>query len=131
MSETTRTDARHFFRHYRVFDGFAAESPLPYGGVTIFCQFDEDNLTAYYGVAVCSPLDNYCKRIGRLIAQGRADARGGAYIRAMDQEDLETKLLHIAIYRCGEIFRPKRVAGPHHLRRVSCKQRDRQRAQNG
>lgn len=44
------------------------------GGTTIIyrvLQNDANGFKAELGCAVCSPSDNYCKRIGRLRAQGR------------------------------------------------------------
>jgi hypothetical protein len=43
----------------------------PHGGWTLAQVFKGDELVAE-AVAVCSPRDNYCKRIGRDIATGRA-----------------------------------------------------------
>lgn len=41
------------------------------GGATIAYEFNPDTRQAQYAVAKCSTRDNYCKKIGRDIAQGR------------------------------------------------------------
>lgn len=45
--------------------------PLAKGGLTAVAIERPDGRT-FYGYAVCSPRDNYCKAIGRQIALGRA-----------------------------------------------------------
>jgi len=62
------------FIHFRVVytDDEGNEQISPRGGVTV-CYFLEDS--AYFGVAVCSMLDNYCKRRGAHISLGRAEGK--------------------------------------------------------
>ncbi len=48
--------------------------PSPRGGMTICFQVASDNALVYAGVALCSPRDNFSYRVGRRIAQGRAEA---------------------------------------------------------
>ena len=42
------------------------------GGIT-YCQLVEDGEVVAQGVAYCSPKDNFCYRVGRDIARGRAE----------------------------------------------------------
>lgn len=85
---------RTVFRHYRDRDGllvhyrrgkdddgepFCAWEPSPRGGMTICFQLANDGTLVYAGVALCSPRDNFSYRVGRRIAQGRAEA--GAAMR--------------------------------------------------
>jgi hypothetical protein len=85
-----------FYRHYRVFRRTAM---LPFGGVTTYVELTKTphgQLVATGGMAVCSLADNYCKRLGRLIAQGRAEhgVREGCrfYVQADSFEQLERRL---------------------------------------
>ena len=41
----------------------------PYGGMTVAIRENGDTMDA--GIAYCSGMDNYCRRIGTLIATGR------------------------------------------------------------
>ena len=46
-------------------------SVLEKGGITVAYDFDPYTRIARFAVAHCSKRDNYCKRIGRDVAQGR------------------------------------------------------------
>lgn len=50
----------------------ASDRILAKGGRTFASLLDEDGKEIEYGVAVCSKKDNYSKKIGRMIATGRA-----------------------------------------------------------
>lgn len=60
------------YRHYRLYvDG----KMLPFGGATL-ATVDNGDGTITYGFAICSPLDNYRKSVGRELALARAQANG-------------------------------------------------------
>jgi hypothetical protein len=48
---------------------------LGYGWVTLCAYLDPDSRTVDVGVALCSPLDRFSKKIGRAIASGRRKKR--------------------------------------------------------
>ena len=50
---------------------FEDETPAVRGGMTI-CTIEEDGRVLGQGVSICSFLDNFCYRLGREIAHGRA-----------------------------------------------------------
>jgi hypothetical protein len=45
---------------------------VPRGGYTVAQIFSDEGNLIGYGAAVCSPQDNFCKRVGRKIAEQRA-----------------------------------------------------------
>ncbi len=49
-------------------------SPFPKGGKTV-CEIVLDDGRTFMGVAHCSMADNFCYRLGRKIAYGRAKAK--------------------------------------------------------
>ena len=55
---------------------------LPRGGVTV--AIDEKN--GRWAAAWCTPEDNYCKRLGRMIALGRLRAQNG-YCHEIEPDD--------------------------------------------
>lgn len=76
------------FIHFRVMeDGEygGSNTPSARGGVTI-CYNPE---LRRIGIAVCSPEDNYCKKIGREISEGRMCNKHPEY--SIDASDLEFK----------------------------------------
>jgi hypothetical protein len=56
------------YHHYRLFLNGSLQA---FGGVTIATRFNQDTERYEYGVAICSPLDNYCKETGRNYAYAR------------------------------------------------------------
>jgi hypothetical protein len=56
---------REVFMHRRLGDGW----------VTLCAYLDPDAMTTDVGVALCSPVDRFSRRIGRLIASGRRKKR--------------------------------------------------------
>ena len=64
-----KTDKPQFY-HFRLVDQEYLDQPASKGGVTI-C-FVPNSVGGYAaGVAICSNFENYNKKIGRLIAEGR------------------------------------------------------------
>jgi len=60
------------FIHFRNVDDTETGTTATKGGVTVAFSEGEGHLT--YAVAHCSPRDNYCRKTGRAIAEGRLKA---------------------------------------------------------
>ena len=68
--------------------------PSEMGGLTVAFTpaLDGEKDTLWVGLSKCSDQDNFCKRIGRLISQGRLqcgprnDGRGAHIIKTSEQE---------------------------------------------
>lgn len=65
------TDAVHAYRVYHYTRGESKWEPTHYGGLTICYIYSGDHLVAL-GEAQCSTKDQFCYKIGRAIAKGRA-----------------------------------------------------------
>ena len=64
--------SKPLYFHFRLLNPvLPGHQPNSKGGVTV-CFVPESNGSLSAGVAVCSPEDTYCKRVGRLISHGRA-----------------------------------------------------------
>ena len=59
---------------------------------TITLAFNTNDDGIYYGAAFCSPCDNFSRKIGRAIAQGRLNSDKGAFsfIKVSDANELNT-----------------------------------------
>lgn len=56
----------------RYFRGISEWEPAECGGYTLCGVFDADGQPLAAGLAECSPRDNFCYRLGRVIAAGKA-----------------------------------------------------------
>ena len=64
------------FAYHRSGEDKSNWQPHGRGGIT-YCQLVEDGEVVAQGVAYCSPKDNFCYRVGRDIARGRAEKQLG------------------------------------------------------
>lgn len=71
-----------FFKHIRVLD--ASNKVAPNGGITLAAKFDEENKKWLFAAAYCNPKDLFCKRIGRVKAEGRLKSE--AWHLELDQQ---------------------------------------------
>jgi hypothetical protein len=50
------------------------DKDTPRGGVTVAFEINQDGMVDAFALAKCGPSDNFCRRTGRIKAQGRLNS---------------------------------------------------------
>ena len=75
--------------HIRNFSSIFTDESGQNGVVTVVSQFDEPTKTIFYGLAICSPGENFCKRTGIDIASSRMYRKKDTVKRVKSRSDSE------------------------------------------
>lgn len=59
----------------------------PHGGTTYAYELDNDNNVIGYAIAKCHEKDNFCKRVGRIKAEGRMKSKKYFHACKMSKEN--------------------------------------------
>ena len=104
MKITNETFYAHDRDYQPTHSGFFRDVVCGKGGRTLAFRVkeDTDNILFAVGYAQCSPKDNFCKRIGRAIAEGRLEK--APVLVEMSKEYVENNSVHDVVEHLFETF---------------------------